>query len=156
MLTWSIWTSCPQLPPASFSRARLAGPIRFCLAVLPRTLAGYSDCRMLRHAYVATAHCRSDSALSLLRQLQWLSVQQRITYKIAELTYKALNADISPPYADTCDRDLRSYYVMFVITCPLGVSWWSPYLLYLIVVFKSVVYYFSIFVTEIAHEHTIC
>ena len=27
MLTWSIWTSCPQLPPASFSRARLARPI---------------------------------------------------------------------------------------------------------------------------------
>ena len=26
-LTWSIWTSCPQLPPASFSRARLARPI---------------------------------------------------------------------------------------------------------------------------------
>ena len=28
MLTWSIWTSCPQLPPTSFSRARLARPIR--------------------------------------------------------------------------------------------------------------------------------
>ena len=27
MLTWSIWTSCPQLPPASFSRVRLARPI---------------------------------------------------------------------------------------------------------------------------------
>ena len=27
MLTGSIWTSCPQLPPASFSRARLARPI---------------------------------------------------------------------------------------------------------------------------------
>ena len=28
MLTWSIWISCPQLRPASFSRARLARPIR--------------------------------------------------------------------------------------------------------------------------------
>ena len=27
MLTWIIWTSCPQLPPASFSRARLTRPI---------------------------------------------------------------------------------------------------------------------------------
>ena len=26
-LTWRIWTSCPQLYPASFSRARLTGPI---------------------------------------------------------------------------------------------------------------------------------
>ena len=29
MLTWSIWTSCPQLSPASFSRARLARPVDF-------------------------------------------------------------------------------------------------------------------------------
>ena len=37
MLTCSIWTSCPQLPPASFSRARLARPIQtptaLCLQV---------------------------------------------------------------------------------------------------------------------------
>ena len=26
-LTWRIWTFCPQLPPASFSRARLTRPI---------------------------------------------------------------------------------------------------------------------------------
>ena len=28
MLTWSIWPSCPQLSPSSFSRARLARPIQ--------------------------------------------------------------------------------------------------------------------------------
>ena len=27
MLTWRIWISCPQLPPASFSSARLTRPI---------------------------------------------------------------------------------------------------------------------------------
>ena len=27
MLTWRIWISCPQLPPASLSRARLTRPI---------------------------------------------------------------------------------------------------------------------------------
>ena len=27
MLTWRIWISCPQLPPASFLRARLRRPI---------------------------------------------------------------------------------------------------------------------------------
>ena len=28
MLSWRIWISCPQLPPASFSRARLTQPIQ--------------------------------------------------------------------------------------------------------------------------------
>ena len=32
-LTWEIWTFCPQLPPASFSRARLARPID-CIKLL--------------------------------------------------------------------------------------------------------------------------
>ena len=31
-LTWSIWTSCPQLPPASFSRERLIRPVAFKVA----------------------------------------------------------------------------------------------------------------------------
>ena len=42
MLTWRIWTSCPQLSPASFSRARLTRPIIVTLYVTPEiTLA---DC----------------------------------------------------------------------------------------------------------------
>ena len=54
MLTWSIWTYCPQLPPASFSRARLARPITLvcgqlggpgwsgqCVWLYSKTLGGF-------------------------------------------------------------------------------------------------------------------
>ena len=36
MLTWRIWTSCPQLPPTSFLRARLTRPISpLLISVVP-------------------------------------------------------------------------------------------------------------------------
>ena len=46
MLKWRMWTSCPQLPPASFSRARLARPI---------TMSYYMNhFRQCRERYVAS------------------------------------------------------------------------------------------------------
>ena len=50
----------------------------------------------------------------LLCQLHWLPVRHRVSYKIAELTFKALHVDLSPPYLQQCvqiyspARSLRS------------------------------------------------
>ena len=58
--------------------------------------------------------CRRDSAMPLLRELHWLPVHHRVTYKIAELTFKALHVDLSPTYLQqfvqvyTPARSLRS------------------------------------------------
>ena len=52
--------------------------------------------------------------MPLLRELHWLPVRHRVSYKIAELTFKALHVDLSPPYLQQCvqiyapARSLRS------------------------------------------------
>ena len=50
---------------------------------------------------------KRSSASALLKQLHWLPVKQRITYKIAVLTYNCLYDDASPHYL----KDLISKYV---------------------------------------------
>ena len=53
-------------------------------------------------ARLVTRQARRDSAMSLLRELHWLPVRHRVTYKIAELTFKALHVDLSPTYLQQC------------------------------------------------------
>jgi hypothetical protein len=48
-------------------------------------------------ARVLTQSSRRTSAKPLLRQLHWLPVRQRITYKLAVITFKAMKSS-SPPY----------------------------------------------------------
>ena len=61
-----------------------------------------------------TRQARRDSAMPLLSELYWLPVRHRVSYKIAELTFKALHLDLSPPYLQQCvqiyspARSLRS------------------------------------------------
>ena len=64
-------------------------------------------------AWLVTRTRGSEHITPVLRRLHWLSVRQRITYKILLLTYKALNgmapkyiADLLQPYTPT--RQLRS------------------------------------------------
>ena len=65
-------------------------------------------------ARLVTRQARRDSAMPLLRELHWLPVHHRVTYKIAELTFKALHVDLSPTYLQqfvqvyTPARSLRS------------------------------------------------
>ena len=65
-------------------------------------------------ARLVTRQARRDSAMPLLRELHWLPVRYRVSYKIAELTFKALHADLSPTYLQQCvqvytpARSLRS------------------------------------------------
>ena len=65
-------------------------------------------------ARLVTRQARRDSAMPLLRELHWLPVRHRVTYKIAELTFKALHVDLSPTYLQQCvqvytpARSLRS------------------------------------------------
>ena len=65
-------------------------------------------------ARLVTRQARRDSAMPLLRELHWLPVRYRVSYKIAELTFKALHADMSPTYLQQCvqvytpARSLRS------------------------------------------------
>ena len=65
-------------------------------------------------ARLVTRQARRDSAMPLLRELHWLPVHHRVTYKIAELTFKALHVDLSPTYLQQCvhvytpARSLRS------------------------------------------------
>ena len=40
--------------------------------------------------------------MPILRELHWLPVRHRVSYKIAELTFKALHGDLSPPYLQQC------------------------------------------------------
>ena len=67
-----------------------------------------------RVQYVITRQSRRDSTMTLLRELHWLPVRQRVSYKIAELTFKALHVDLSPTYLQQCvqvytpARSLRS------------------------------------------------
>ena len=64
-------------------------------------------------AWLVTRTRGSEHITPVLRRLHWLSVRQRITYKILLLTYKALNgmapkymADLLRSYSPT--RQLRS------------------------------------------------
>ena len=65
-------------------------------------------------ARLVTRQSRHDSAMPLLRELHWLPVRHRVSYKIAELTFKALHVDLSPTYLQQCvqvytpARSLRS------------------------------------------------
>ena len=65
-------------------------------------------------ARLVTRQARRDSAMPLLRELHWLPVHHRVTYKIAELTFKAFHVDLSPTYLQqfvqvyTPARSLRS------------------------------------------------
>ena len=47
---------------------------------------------------LVTRQSRRDSAMPLLRELHWLPVRHRVSYKIAELTFKAFHVDLSPTY----------------------------------------------------------
>ena len=54
---------------------------------------------MRQHALSLTPRqARSESATNSLRQLHWLPIQQRITFKIAVFTFKALHGDLLPVY----------------------------------------------------------
>ena len=56
-------------------------------------------------ARLVTRQARRDSAMPLLCELHWLPVRHRVTYKIAELTFKALHVDLSPilpTYSSAC------------------------------------------------------
>ena len=65
-------------------------------------------------ARLVTRQSRRDSAMPILRELHWLPVRHRVSYKIAELTFKALHVDLSPTYLQQCvqvytpARSLRS------------------------------------------------
>ena len=47
---------------------------------------------------LVTRQTRHECVLPILRQLHWLPIQQRITFKIAVLMYKVLHEDLSPVY----------------------------------------------------------
>ena len=51
-------------------------------------------------ARLVTGAMRSDRTTSILRQLHWLPVRQRITFKTAVLVYKCLHG-MAPPYLST-------------------------------------------------------
>ncbi len=53
-------------------------------------------------ARLVTRQARRDSAMPLLSELHWLPVRHRVSYKIAELTFKALHVDLSPTYLQQC------------------------------------------------------
>ena len=59
MLAWRIWTFCPQLPPASFSCARLTRPIVHCRCI-PHSLrlhAGVCRHPVVLHGAVVWSVC---------------------------------------------------------------------------------------------------
>ena len=65
-------------------------------------------------ARLVTRQARRDSAMPILRELHLLPVRHRVSYKMAELTFKALHVDLSPTYLQQCvqvytpARSLRS------------------------------------------------
>ena len=65
-------------------------------------------------ARLVTRQAPRDSAMPIHRELHWLPVRHRVSYKIAELTFKALHVDLSPTYLQQCvqvytpARSLRS------------------------------------------------
>ena len=59
MLTWSIWPSCPQLSPSSFSRARLARPIRLFLVRNGSPLIAHTMTKLWKTLLCMTWYCRN-------------------------------------------------------------------------------------------------
>ena len=63
---------------------------------------------------LVTRQARRDSAMPLLRELHWLPVRHHVTYKLADITLKALHVDLSRTYLQqgvqvyTPARSLRS------------------------------------------------
>ena len=53
-------------------------------------------------ARLVTRQAGRDSAMPLLRELHWLPVRRRVSYKIDELTFKALHVDLSPADLQQC------------------------------------------------------
>ena len=62
-------------------------------------------------ARLVTRQARRDSAMPLLRELHWLPVRHRVSYKIAELTFKALHVDLSPTFLKAVRADLYTCQV---------------------------------------------
>ena len=59
-----------------------------------------SDCKTVHHAFFFAAD-RCESAASLLAQLHWLPVRQRIQFKVALLIFKCLH-HTAPQYLHRC------------------------------------------------------
>ena len=78
------------------------GPLQYTSSCsVPQTITShdFSDFRMRQHALSLTPRqARSESATNSLRQLHLLPIQQRITFKIAVFTFKALHEDLLPVY----------------------------------------------------------
>ena len=87
---------------------------RYYSELQPATSTDYNDCKTPLLDCMVTRQARRDSAMPLLRELHWLPVRHRVSYKIAELTFKALHVDLSPTYLQqsvqvyTPARSLRS------------------------------------------------
>ena len=88
---------------------------RYYSAHQPATSTDSNDCKMQNSfARLVTRQGRRDSGMPLRPELHWLPVRHRVSYKIAELTFKALRVDMSPTYLQqyvqvyTPPRSLRS------------------------------------------------
>jgi len=121
-LTTHVSCMCPlHAVPATPSRAVdvvISSRLDYCNSLLH----GISDTLLRRlqpvqnaAARLVTGTRRCDHITSVLQQLHWLPVHQRVKFKLAVLVYKAFN-NLAPPYlSDDCQlvatigrRQLRS------------------------------------------------
>ena len=106
-----LTTATPQTIACSVICHRSTTATRCCMALL---LQLSRSCRELKTTSPGTSVSNADVfTLPLLQSLHWLPVHQRIQYKIAVITHKALSTSV-PPYIDellqrqVMTRSLRS------------------------------------------------
>jgi len=79
------------------SPADLISVTLYCMVLVKLTMQNCSECKIIVHAHVECKSPYNTNVTELLRELHWLSVRHRITYKFANITHSTRNCQ-QPDY----------------------------------------------------------
>jgi len=117
----SLWADAAKTLVQAFISSRLD----YCNALLygRRVWRAYATSTIGPERYRATCNVarRRDHITPILRQLHWLPVRQRVTFKIAVLVFQYLTGQAPAYLADDCqltsDVSTRRYRSTYAATC---------------------------------------